>query len=175
MVEGLWGQPTRSDHYEPMGGPGPQEFGSDAHELFAMFGRRKWLFAAITSAGMMLAVLLLVLTTPLFTAESIVLVSTRHAQVVDLEPVLSNSSPNPFLLQSQLESEIEMIRSYPLASIVIDRLNLMDDPEINPMKRPPSGINVNPLNWVAWGLAGCAPPPTPCRARISATPSTTVS
>ena len=59
MVEGLWGQPTRSDHYEPMGGPGPQEFGSDAHELFAMFGRRKWLFAAITSAGMMLAVLLL--------------------------------------------------------------------------------------------------------------------
>jgi succinoglycan biosynthesis transport protein ExoP len=117
-----------------------------------MFGRRKWLFAGITFTGMSLATLMLVMTTPLFTAESIVLVSTRHAQVVDLEPVLSNSAPNPFLLQSQLESEIEMIRSYPLASNVIDRLNLMEDPEINPMRRPPGGIDVNPVSWAAQAL-----------------------
>jgi polysaccharide biosynthesis transport protein len=152
MVEGLWGQPARSDRYEPVGDPDSSEFGSDAHELFAMFRRRKWLFAGITFTGMSLATLLLVMTTPLFTAESIVLVSTRHAQVVDLEPVLSNSAPNPFLLQSQLESEIEMIRSYPLASNVIDRLNLMEDPEINPMRQPPGGIDVNPLSWAGRAL-----------------------
>ena len=152
MVEGVWGQPARSDRYEPVGDPDSSEFGSDAHELFAMFGRRKWLFAGITFTGMSLATLMLVMTTPLFTAESIVLVSTRHAQVVDLEPVLSNSAPNPFLLQSQLESEIEMIRSYPLASNVIDRLNLMEDPEINPMRQPPGGIDVNPLSWAGWAL-----------------------
>ncbi|WP_448208389.1 GumC family protein [Azospirillum sp. sgz302134] len=116
---------------------GDREIGSDARALLDMFKQRKWLFGLITVAGVALAGGLLTVMTPLYTAKTTVLVNTRQAQVVDLEPVLSNPTPNPFLLQSQLESEIEMIRSYPRVAEVVEKLGLVNDPEFNPTLEDP--------------------------------------
>lgn len=118
---------------------GVSEGGSDARELFDTFFQHKGLFALVSLAGVALAAAIVFLMTPLYTAQTTILVTTRHAQVVDLEPVLSNPSPNPFLLQSQLESEIEMIRSYPIVIDVVNRLKLTEDPEFNPLLTPPDG------------------------------------
>lgn len=118
---------------------GVSEGGSDARELFDTFFQHKWMFALVSLAGMVLAAAIVFLMTPLYTAQTTILVTTRHAQVVDLEPVLSNPSPNPFLLQSQLESEIEMIRSYPIVIDVVNKLKLTGDPEFNPLLTPPDG------------------------------------
>lgn len=118
---------------------GVSEGGSDARELFDTFFQHKGLFALVSLAGVALAAAIVFLMTPLFTAQTTILVTTRHAQVVDLEPVLSNPSPNPFLLQSQLESEIEMIRSYPIVIDVVNKLKLTEDPEFNPLLTPPDG------------------------------------
>ena len=76
-------------------------------------------------------------TTPQYRASALVLVKAQSPQIVNLAPVLSNPAPNPFSLQSDLESEIELIHSGRNLEAIFAQFQVADDPEFNPSLSPP--------------------------------------
>ncbi len=75
--------------------------------------------------------------TPTYAATTQMALQIRQETVVDLESVLSGVSSD----QSSMNTEMEVIRSRELISALVDRLDLMDDPEFNTMLRPDGGFD----------------------------------
>ncbi|RWR44269.1 polysaccharide biosynthesis tyrosine autokinase [Sinirhodobacter ferrireducens] len=74
------------------------------------------------------------LATPIYTAQSVVVLDTRKNQVVDLQGVMSGITGD----SDELNTEVEVLRSRGLAEKVVDETNLAADPEFNTALRPPS-------------------------------------
>lgn len=87
--------------------------------------RGKWIALGCAALGFLLAMLYLSQVTPLYTAEATMMLDTREKNVVDVDTVLSG------LNRGQLSSEIEVIRSSQLLGRVVDKLDLLNDPEFN--------------------------------------------
>jgi polysaccharide biosynthesis transport protein len=119
-------------------GGGPMEDASegiDIHALIAMFRRRIWLVLGIAAVLFVCAFLVLQTLTPKFTASTVVMIETRREQVVDMETVLSDLSPSGGVVSTQAA----LIRSKSVVGRVIDKLNLKDDPEFNPVLQGEQG------------------------------------
>lgn len=113
-----------------------QEDETNLREAVSILWRRRWLFLAVLLLvlGTLLGILFTM--TPQYQASAVVLMKAQTPQIVNLEPVVANATPNPLSLQSDLESEIELIRSQRNLEPVFERFKVMQDPEFNVALRP---------------------------------------
>lgn len=124
--------------------PAPPE--PNLREVFRLIWRRKTLIASTILLVMLASVLIVFQLTPLYTAETRVLIGTRTSNVVDIESVLEALRPD----RTTLQSEVEVLASRSLAEQVVDELGLMENPEFNRLLRPPSLRN--PIRWLFTSL-----------------------
>jgi polysaccharide biosynthesis transport protein len=117
------------------------------------------LWRALTRRKFVLLVTMLVITggafgyvsrqTPLYTAEALIHVQNRDAQVVQIEGVVEEMIADP----ATIESEIQLLTSRAFLRRVAEDLGLVNDPEFNPALREgasePSLLEmVNPFRYI---------------------------
>jgi exopolysaccharide transport family protein len=98
--------------------------------------------------------------TPLYTAEALIHVQNRDAQVVEIDGVVEEMIADP----ATIESEIQLLTSRAFLRRVAEELGLVDDPEFNPALRQdasePSFLEtINPFNYIPeewWASLGAS-------------------
>ena len=109
----------------------------DVGALLATLWRGKWLIALVTLASMLLAGYYVYgVAVPKYRSTSVVVLETKEDSVVDLKAVVGGFSGD----STDVNTEVEVIRSRGLVGKVVDRLNLINDPEFNVALREPSLI-----------------------------------
>ena len=76
--------------------------------------------------------------TPVYTSSATVALESRQEQVVDIESVVTGLSGD----QATINTEVEVIRSRGLIEKLVNRLNLVDDPEFNATLRPEPMVSI---------------------------------
>jgi polysaccharide biosynthesis transport protein len=127
-------EPHDTGQSAPSFAPKLTERGFDFASFLRVFWRRKNLFIGIVVLLMALAVTGLSAITPLYTAQTDVIIENREQQVANLKAVLGDVFPD----KEGLLNEIEVIRSRSIADKVISNLHLADDPEFNDTLKQPS-------------------------------------
>ncbi len=94
---------------------------------------------------------------PTYSATAVVSLTGQEQSIVDFESVLSSLGGD----QASVNTEIEVIRSRQLIEMVVDHLDLLDDPEFNAAVRPHEPGLLDRLPF--YEAAGPEPPPTPER------------
>ena len=142
-------------------------------ELIERLWRHKWLLVTTVGLVTLAAAIYAAQATPRYAARATILVGVPRTNIADVETVLRGLQVN----RVQLESEVQVLTSRSLVAKVVDKLDLVNEPEFNPRLRPPSrsllrqwfpGIGLDPLGWMPerWrvalsGGAGSAEPPPP--------------
>lgn len=102
----------------------------DVRSIFLLFWRRKYIIFGMILIGVSLTVLALTVIKPLYTARAIVLVETNNkSRAVDELKLMVNDYVR--FDTSFIMNEIEVMRSRLMARKVIERLDLLSDPEFN--------------------------------------------
>ncbi|MCR9242058.1 MAG: polysaccharide biosynthesis tyrosine autokinase [Rhodobiaceae bacterium] len=115
----------------------------DLRQVMLTLRRNMRLISAIVASITLIALVITLQLTPLYTATAKVLIDTRQSNVVDVEAVLSGLSAD----SSTVDSQVEIIRSQALAFRVIETLDLLSDPEFNGTLREKSWLaSFNPLS-----------------------------
>ncbi|CCD84544.1 putative exopolysaccharide polymerization protein, ExoP-like [Bradyrhizobium sp. ORS 285] len=123
-------------------GPGP-------FDLALGFLRRRYLVIAITAAASLVASFaVLKIIPPTFSADVKIMLGSAKPPVLQPQPV----QDEPPL---DMESQIEILKSKSIATAVISKLNLADDPDYSGKASPLHGV-VNAIRR----LSGAAPEPT---------------
>lgn len=98
------------------------------HELWQVFRRRQGLIVAVALAAAGAVAAAMLLQTPKYTANAVLMVNFGHERVLNEEQALDDVSANsPFV-----DSEMEVLRSPQLAERLARQLNLIRDPYWNP-------------------------------------------
>jgi exopolysaccharide transport family protein len=131
----------------------------DLPEVLRKLWRRKKVIVGVTVVLTVIAALVILQITNLYTAESMVMINDRQTQVVDMEAVVSGLIGDA----ETIESEIQVIASRGIAERTVDVLRLREDPEFNASLRPPSAIKalLDPRSWIPedWlGVVGAEGP-----------------
>jgi len=114
----------------------------DPKRAIAFFRRRFNVIAGCVALITVLAALVSLQLTPIYTASAEVLIDSRQNEVLDMTSVLSGLSLN----SDVIDTEVEVIRSRQLLKRVVRDLQLVEDPEFNLSLRAPSFVQqVNPL------------------------------
>lgn len=110
----------------------------DLGALLSTIWRGKWFIAFVTImaifAGGYYAYMVAV---PTYRSTSVVMLQTQEQQIVDLQSVMSGMTGD----SSEVNSEVEVLRSRGLMGKVVDRLDLTRDPEFNGSLRPPTIVD----------------------------------
>lgn len=138
---------------------------ADIREILGRLRRRKWTIVGTTTLLMLVAALIVLQLTPLYRAETQIMIEPRQQRVVDVEEVLSGLNGE----RETIESERRVIASRALAEKVIARLGLSRDAEFNPALReehlllrllrtfgilPSQGAALGPVSAIWQDLAG---------------------
>lgn len=119
---------------------GPRDEDDDTIDLGALIGtlwRGKLIIAAVTMIFMLLAGYYAYgVAVPTYRSTAVVVLDTKEDSIVDLQAVVGGFSGD----STEVNTEVEVLRSRGLAGKVVDRLNLIDDPEFNGELREPSMI-----------------------------------
>ena len=135
---------------------GPRDEDDDTIDLGALIGtlwRGKLIIAAVTLIFMLLAGYYAYgVAVPTYRSTAVVVLETKEDSIVDLQAVVGGFSGD----STEVNTEVEVLRSRGLAGKVVDRLNLIDDPEFNGELREPSMIGgmISGLK----GMLSSAPP-----------------
>lgn len=111
----------------------------DLMGLYRTLRKRLGLIVSVTLGLTALVMVVVLQQTPLYTASAQVLLDRQKMQVTDMEAVISGLPAD----SATVDSEVEILKSRALAERVVERLNLMQDPEFNGALREPSF-----LRWV---------------------------
>ncbi|MFV1528236.1 MULTISPECIES: GumC family protein [unclassified Phaeobacter] len=123
----------------------------DLGAIFAIIWRGRWVIAACVMLGLFLGIWRAYLAaTPLYGAEVQLVLDTRDEKVVDIESVVSSLSATDEVIRT----EVHILGGRELAGQVVDRLNLVSDPEFNMMLRDPGLNPVQTLKDLIKGLLG---------------------
>mgnify|MGYP003627114902 FL=1 len=118
----------------------PRDEDDDTIDLGALIGtlwRGKLIIAAVTLIFMLLAGYYAYgVAVPTYRSTAVVVLDTKEDSIVDLQAVVGGFSGD----STEVNTEVEVLRSRGLAGKVVDRLNLIDDPEFNGKLREPSMI-----------------------------------
>lgn len=110
----------------------------DLGALLSTIWRGKWFIAFVTIlavfAGGYYAYKVAV---PMYRSTSVVMLQTQEQQIVDLQSVMSGMTGD----SSEVNSEVEVLRSRGLMGKVVDRLDLTKDPEFNGKLQPPTLVD----------------------------------
>jgi capsular exopolysaccharide synthesis family protein len=110
----------------------------DLGALVAVVWRGKWrIFLIATLAVLMGGYYAFVVAVPVFRSTAVVMLDTRQEQVLDFQSVAGSLKGD----DSELNSEVEVLRSRRLMGGVVDQLNLVEDPEFNGALQEPSAIS----------------------------------
>jgi capsular exopolysaccharide synthesis family protein len=123
----------------------------DLRSFLRTLWRRKILLLTTMFLVTGATILIVLQVTPRYTATALVMIETRGVQVVELEQVLPALSAD----FATIESQVEILRSPALATKVIDKLGLADDPEFNPALKSEKTdflAYLNPRTYVPKGL-----------------------
>lgn len=101
---------------------------------FAFLRRRYTMIIVITVLATATSWLYLRLTPPTYNAQVHVLLGNARAQFVQQQSILAE----PAFDLSQIETQLQLLKSRATAAVVLDRLKLADDPEFNESARSPS-------------------------------------
>jgi len=94
--------------------------------------------------------------TPLYTGTAVVMLDPRQNNVVDVQQVLAGLPGD----QTTILTQVQILESDDLATRVINKMKLDQDPEFNPSLKWSLGRFLGPLNPLNW-LAALSPPLTP--------------
>ena len=119
--------------------PPPSVEKSDLSEFFRTLWRGKWLIIGAVIPIMVLTAIILSHLTPLYTAQTIVLVESLGDTLVRLSTGTDTELPKEVDLQA-VQGQIEVIQSRGLAEKVVNQLRLDLNPEFNGALRPKSFI-----------------------------------
>lgn len=110
----------------------------DLAQVFGILWRGKFIIAVMAFLCVALgAYYSLGVATPIYRSTSVVILETQPAQIVDIESVVGGLSGE----STELNSEVEVLRSRGLMRHVVEELNLRDDPEFNTSLNPPSRVS----------------------------------
>ena len=122
---------TQKAYPQAVDGVGENALGDDQTidllNVVGMLRRRKWLILLVTAVGTALAAVLGKMQTPVYTANSSVMLDPRQLQVTNIEQVLSGMPVNTATVATQMG----LLKSYDFVSSVMTDLNLFNDPEFN--------------------------------------------
>ncbi|NCC20986.1 MAG: hypothetical protein EOM26_00820 [Alphaproteobacteria bacterium] len=103
----------------------------DVRRLVLLLWRRRFLILAIMTIFVSLATIFLLKTEERFTARALVMIESVGYTQPELDALLKDMSIDTSLILG----EVEVLKSRILARKIIDRLNLVDDPEFSPRAR----------------------------------------
>lgn len=90
--------------------------------------RRQWpVIAGVVGVAVAICLVYLLTATPMYTANTRILMDTRQTQVLDKD----NGTPNALIDPGFVDSQVEIITSDDLIRSVVRRMNLTEDPEFN--------------------------------------------
>ncbi|MBI1260832.1 MAG: polysaccharide biosynthesis tyrosine autokinase [Rhizobiales bacterium] len=131
------------------GGIQPDEAGSFDFDLMGIYRalrKRLGLILAVTFGLTALVMVFVLQLTPLYTAETLILLDQQKTQVVDVESVMSGLTAD----SPTVDSQVEILRSRNVAKRVVEDLDLVNDPEFNAALRAPSPLRyVDPRYWLS--------------------------
>ncbi len=117
--------------------PADEEDTIDIGALIGTLWRGKWLIALVTLIVMLLAgYYAYSVAVPTYQSTAVVILQTKQDSVIDLQAVAGGFSGD----STEVNTEVEVLRSRGLAGKVVDRLNLIEDPEFNGQLREPSMV-----------------------------------
>lgn len=100
----------------------------DIGELVSTIWRGKWVIAGLAAISVLIGgYYAYVMATPLFRSTAVVMLETRQESVVDLQAVVGGMTGD----MSEVNSELEVLQSRGLLGKVVDKLELVNDPEFN--------------------------------------------
>lgn len=113
----------------------PEDDEIDLGALASTIWRGKWIIGFFLSAAICIGgYYAYVVATPLYRATAVVILETNQDQIVDLQSVATGLSGD----STEINSEIEVLRSRGLMGKVVDALDLTKDPEFNGALNPPN-------------------------------------
>jgi uncharacterized protein involved in exopolysaccharide biosynthesis/Mrp family chromosome partitioning ATPase len=120
-------------------------------DFIRLLDARRILITRVTLCVILCALAVAIVLPTTYTSSAVVILDPRKNNITDLSAVLSPLGNDPAAVQNQ----IQIITSRDLASNVVDRLKLYDDPEFNPGLAQPSLVDLvgemasllNPKNW----------------------------
>ncbi|AUQ60454.1 putative exopolysaccharide biosynthesis transport protein (plasmid) [Phaeobacter inhibens] len=123
----------------------------DLGAIFAIIWRGRWVIAACVLIGLIVGIWrAYIVATPLYGAEVQLVLDPRDEKVVDIESVVSSLSATDEVIRT----EVHILGGRELAGQVVDRLNLISDPEFNMMLRDPGFNPVQALKDMIKGILG---------------------
>tara|TARA_R110002096_G_scaffold8312_8_gene34878 strand:+ start:304 stop:2430 length:2127 start_codon:yes stop_codon:yes gene_type:complete len=106
----------------------PNEQMVDLGEIFRIIWRGKWFIGALASLFLVVAFYYAyVIVVPQYRATAVVILETQQENVVDLQSVVGGLDGDT----STVNSEVEVLKARGLMGKVVDRLDLVNDPEFN--------------------------------------------
>lgn len=109
----------------------------DLTALLRTLWRGRLLILATTLAGMLMGgYYAYAVATPIYTSEVVVMLNNRDQQVVNLDSVVGGLGRD----LPVVNTEVQVLRSRDLLGKVVDRMDLMSDPEFNGRLAPPSSV-----------------------------------
>ncbi|WP_151175533.1 GumC family protein [Hypericibacter terrae] len=111
-----------------------QSSGPDLQELFRRIWRRKLMIATIAVGCTLLTAAALFAIAPRYTATAQVMLDPSQSKLLDANQALAGLSPDT----EAVNSAIAVVQSRDLADRVIDKLELMRDPDFNTALEPPT-------------------------------------
>jgi len=113
------------------------------NDFFGVLSARRNLILKVMLAVIVAAVIIALVLPRQYSSSSVVMLESRKNNIVDLSAVLSQLPNDPATLQNQ----IQIIISRDLATEVIARLELYNDPEFNPALVPPGPRGIFRLSF----------------------------
>jgi capsular exopolysaccharide synthesis family protein len=126
------------DHYvEPPQAPADDTAKIFLIDILAAIHRNRRLALFWGSAAAVAVLVVTFFLTPMYQSTAVIMLDTRHEQVVDVQAVLSNLPSDTFVV----DSEVQVLQSPALAHRVIAKLHLDKDPEFNGSLQPQNPIS----------------------------------
>ncbi|MGN6149282.1 MAG: GumC family protein, partial [Rhizomicrobium sp.] len=126
------------DHYvEPSQAPADDTAKIFLIDILAAIHRNRRLALFWGSAAAVAVLVVTFFLTPMYQSTAVIMLDTRHEQVVDVQAVLSNLPSDTFVV----DSEVQVLQSPALAHRVIAKLHLDKDPEFNGSLQPQNPIS----------------------------------
>lgn len=128
----------------------------DIRAVLRTLRKRLGLILGVTFGITALVLIAVFQLTPLYTAQTLVLLDRQQMQIVDMAEVMSGVPGD----SAAVDSEVEILRSKALARRVVDDQKLIDDPEFNSALQQPSPLRyIDPRFWIR-KLTSAPPAPT---------------
>jgi succinoglycan biosynthesis transport protein ExoP len=158
--------PDRAPEAAPDGfmGPAQDEDAIDLSALVRMLWSGKWIILGSTLLFLMLGYFYATQQTPTYRATATVIFDLQQTNVANIDEVVA---ARDYERGADLQNQIEVLRSTALIERVIEKLNLVQNPEFNPAEAEPEpGL----FDWLtlppevqtmlqSWGLMAADPPP----------------